>query len=258
MRGIVLLACLLAFAAAASTATAAVVPVEGSWQAVTSDGLPVYFDVSAGRVVNTRFHFRWGFCGTYGSHDPNANLEIDPNGHWAYEDPRGQTFEATFVAPDRAEGKVISVERMLPGCPRTEATFVATPLPPNPESLAAARAGIEALPYEIRLREPQGVENTLIGKVHGRLGEAFRFFLFVNRGAAARIPGVPGYGFHGRRNRILNPGLMGGQLANTDVMLATVPRRNESKAQEREHYGILIAVEETVCLRQTGKPCPAL
>lgn len=257
MRGIVLLGCLLALAGA-ETSQAAVVPVEGAWKGVTSDGLPVYFDVSGGRVVNTRFHFRWGFCGTYGSHDPNANLEIDPNGHWSYEDPRGQTFEATFLAPDRAEGKVISVERMLPGCPRTEATFLATPLPPNPESLAAARAGIEALPHEIRLREPPGVENTLIGKVRGSLGETFRFFLFVNRSAAARIPGVPGYGLHGHQHRILNSGLMGGELGNTDVMLATVPRRNETKAQEREHYGILIAVEETVCRRQTGKACPAL
>jgi hypothetical protein len=257
MRGIVLLGCLLALAGAESSAAATIAPVEATWKGVTSDGLPVYFDVAGGRVLNTRFHFRWGFCGTYGSHDPNANLEIDPNGHWAYEDPRGQTFEATFVAPDRAEGRVISVERSLPGCPRTEATFVASPLPPNPESLAAARAGIEALPYAIRLREPRGVENTLIGKVRGSLGETFRFFLFVNRGAAPRIPGVPSYGFHGGHSRIPNRGLEASQLGNTDVIVATVPKRSATEAQEREHYKILGAVEKTVCVRQTGKPCQA-
>ena len=235
-----------------------VVPVEGAWKCETSAGLSVYFGVTGGRVVNTRFQFRWGFCGVFESHDKSANLEIDPGGHWVFEDPRGQIFEGTFVAPDRVEGKVISVERQLPGCPRTEATFTAMPVPPNPESMAAARAGIEALPYEIRLLEPRGVENVLIGKVHGSLGETFRFFLFVNRNAAAHIPGVPGYGFHGPHNRILNPGLEGGALANTDVMFSTVGRRGETKAQERERFTILFAVEETVCLRQTGKACPAL
>ena len=164
-----------------------VVPVEGAWKGETSAGLSVYFGVTGGRVVNTRFQFRWGFCGVFESHDKSANLEIDPGGHWVFEDPRGQIFEGTFVAPDRVEGKVISVERQLPGCPRTEATFTAMPVPPNPESMAAARAGIEALPYEIRLLEPRGVENVLIGKVHGSLGETFRFFLFVNRNAAARL-----------------------------------------------------------------------
>lgn len=233
-------------------------PVEGGWKGETSAGLPVYFGVSGGRVVNTRFQFRWGFCGTFTSHDGSANLEIDQGGHWVYQDPRGQTFEGTFVAPDLVEGKVISVERELPGCPRTEATFTAAPVPPNPESMAAARAGIEALPDAIRLREPRGVKNVLIGKVHGSLGETFRFFLFVNRSAAAHIPGVPGYGFHGAHNRILNRGLEGGALANTDVMFSTVGRRGETRAQENERFDILFAVEETVCLRQTGKACPAL
>jgi hypothetical protein len=257
-RAIVILTLTATLGAAGTAAAAGIVPVEGAWQGETSAGLPVHFGVAGGRVLNTRFQFRWGFCGTYGSHDKNANLEIDFGGHWAYEDPRGQTLEATFVAPDRAEGRVISVERELPGCPRTEATFMAAPVPPNPESMAAARAGIEALPYDIRLREPAAVKNALIGKVHGSLGETFRFFLFVNRNAATHIPGVPGYGFHGPHDRILNRGLEGGALANTDVMLTTVSRRGESKAQVNERYDIEFAVEETVCLRQTGEACPAL
>jgi hypothetical protein len=234
-----------------------IVPVEGSWKGVTSAGLPVGFGVSGGRVVDTRFRFRWGFCGTFESRDPSADLTIDPAGHWVYQDPRGQTFEGTFLAPDLVEGKVLSVGRQLPGCPATEATFTASPAPPNPESVAAARAGIEALPYEIRLREPAAVANTLIGRVFGSRGETFRFFLFVNRNAPARIPGVRGYGFHGPHHRILNRGLEGGALANTDVLLSTTPRRGLSRAQENEQYDVLIAVEETVCLRQLGRPCPA-
>jgi hypothetical protein len=231
------------------------VPLEGSWKGETSAGLPVSFGVSGGRVVNTRFKFEWGFCGTFENHSPGASLEIDASGHWVFEDPRGQTFEATFAAPDRAEGNVISVERQTPGCPRTEATFTAAPVPPNPESLAAARAGIEALPYRIRLRQPPGVKNTLIGKVRGSLGETFRFFLFVNRDATARLRNVPGYSAHGPGNTLPGPGLTGGPLANTDVMFSSVPRRTDTKAQRRERRKILAAVEATICLRQTGAPC---
>ncbi|MGV1047540.1 MAG: hypothetical protein ACOYD4_03315 [Solirubrobacterales bacterium] len=258
MRRLATALTLLALTIGAGSAEAAVVPVEGGWQGETSAGLPVYFGVFAGRVINTNFHFRWGFCGTYVSHDRGASLEVDAAGHWAYDDPRGQTFEGTFVAPDRVEGKVISVERQLPGCPRTEATFTAAPAPPKVETMALARAGIEALPYDIRLREPRDAQNTLIGKVRGGLGESFRFFLFVNRGAAKRLRGVPGYGFHGPHNQILDRGLEGGALANTDVMISTVGKRGETRAQENERYDILLAVEETVCRRQTGAACPAL
>lgn len=251
--------CALALASGAAVARAdAVVPTEGAWKGETSAGLPVNFGITHGRVTNTRFQFRWGFCGTYESHAAGADLEVDTSGRWAYEDPRGQTLEATFLAPDLAEGRVVSVERELPGCPRTEATFTAAPVPLNPESLPVARAGIEVLPYEIHLRQPGGVKNALVGKVFGGLGETFRFFLFVNRGPAARLPHVPGYGFHGRHNKIPNRGIEGGALANTDAMFATVGKRHETAAQENERYAILYAVEETVCLRQTGASCPAV
>lgn len=232
------------------------IPLEGSWKAETSAGLPVSFGVAGGRVVNTRFKFEWSFCGTYENHSSSASLEIDANGHWVFEDPRGQTLEATFVAPDRAEGRVISVERMLPSCPRTEATFTATPVPPNPESLPAAMAGIEALPYDIALRRP-AAKNTLIGTVRGSLGETFRFFLFVNRDAARRLRNEPGYSAHGPDNSLPGPGLTGGPLANTDAMFSTVPRRTDTKAQRRERRRILAAVRDTICLRQTGAPCPS-
>jgi hypothetical protein len=125
--------CLLFFSCGVAGAGAeAIVPVEGGWVATTSAGLPVSFEVREGNVLNAHFRFKWGFCGVYESHLPNTD-PIDADGHWSFEDTRGQTIEATFVAPDRAEGTVVAVERTLPGCPRTEATFVAAPgeIPPE-------------------------------------------------------------------------------------------------------------------------------
>jgi hypothetical protein len=256
MRGFAFFLVALTLLSGASTASAeGLMPVEGDWRGETSAGLPLHFTVKDGRVTDTQFGFRWGFCGVFESRDKGADLAIDPSGHWIFHDPRGQTLEGTFVAPDRAEGTVVSVERELPGCPRTEATFTAAP---NPESMAAARAGIEALPYDIDLREPPGVANVLVGRVHGSLGETVRFFLFVNRNAAKHLPGVPGYGFHGPHDRILNRGLEGGSLGNTDVIFFTVYRRGESKAQINERFDIGFAIEDDVCRRQTGKVCPAL
>jgi hypothetical protein len=103
-----------------------VVPVEGPWQATTSAGLPVSFEVSGGQVVNFRYRFNWGFCGTYTSH-PGPAVPIEASGHWKAEDAAGPYIEATFVAPDRAEGVVVAPDRMLPGCPHTQATFTAAP-----------------------------------------------------------------------------------------------------------------------------------
>jgi hypothetical protein len=124
-------------AISASTAAAAIVPVEGPWSATTSAGLPVSFEVNGGIVYNAHFGFKWGFCGSYESHNPNVD-PIDAGGHWSYLDTRGQTIDATFVAPDRVEGTVVAQERELPGCPATRATFVATPgqAPPEPETKA--------------------------------------------------------------------------------------------------------------------------
>ena len=227
-----------------------VAPLEGSWAGESSAGLPVHFGVAGGRVLNTRFQFHWGFCGDFESHDPAASLEIDPAGHWVFEDPRGQTLEGTFLAPDLVEGRVLSVGRELPGCPATEATFTAAPAPLNPENPAAARAGIEALPYAIHLTQPRRPRNTLIGWVRGRRGERFRFYLFVNRPAARHIRGDHGY-------RLDEATLEGGPLANTDYLFATPPRRGDSIAQRRERARILAAVKDTVCRRQTGTRCAA-
>lgn len=138
------MSCLLVLAGGASVAAAeGIVPVEGGWVATTSAGLPVSFEVKEGNVLNAHFRFSWGFCGTYESHTPNID-PIDAAGHWSFLDTRGQTIEATFVVPDRAEGTVVAVARELPGCPRTEATFVAAPgeIPPyvKPQVFAVQNA----------------------------------------------------------------------------------------------------------------------
>jgi hypothetical protein len=104
-------------------------PVEGGWKGKTRQGLPVYFGVREGRVINTRYRFHWGFCGTYESHFKRASLEIDPTGRWIVEDSRGSSMEGTFVAPNRVEGTVVAVERQLPSCPEVVARFVAWPRP---------------------------------------------------------------------------------------------------------------------------------
>lgn len=121
---------------AASVSADGLVPVEGPWHATTSAGLPVSFEVKGGQVVNLRFRFRWTECGTFGSAIAGP-APIEPNGHWKLEDPRGQTVEGTFVAPDRSEGTVSTVERMTPGCLEGHATFVAEPgpAPPEPKTL---------------------------------------------------------------------------------------------------------------------------
>lgn len=114
-------------ACSASSAKAeGIAPVEGGWVAITSVGLPVSFEVKEGNVLNAHFGFNWGYCGAYESSLPNTD-PIDGSGHWSFDDPRGQTIKATFVAPDRAEGTVVAVERELPSCPHTHATFIAAP-----------------------------------------------------------------------------------------------------------------------------------
>jgi len=247
---------LFLMASAGSAQAEGVVPADSSWKGETSVGLPVYFGVAGGHVVNIRFKFKWGFCSTFELHDGYADAPVDSNGHWSFEDPRGQTIEGTFVAPDRVEGTLVSLERELPGCPRTEATFTAAPVPANPENFAAARAGIEALPYEIDLKHARGTQNALIGTVHGNLGESFRFFLFVNRKPSKRLRKVPAYGTHGPNNELPNRGLEGGRLANTDYLFYTARSRREARAQKIQQAEILAAVKNPICVRQTGQTCP--
>ncbi len=142
MRRIALLACVLALACIAAPAGAdGIAPTEGGWRGLSAAGLPLSFDVREGHVVNARFKFRWGFCGTFLS-VTGGDATIDPSGHWKTEDSRGPWIEASFVAPDRAEGVVGAPSRMLPGCPLIESHFTATPGEPFPEPEARVRDSI--------------------------------------------------------------------------------------------------------------------
>lgn len=49
------------------------------------------------------------------------------------------------------------------------------------ETPAAARAAIEALPYRIDLREPQGEPDAIVGTIHAE-GKTSHFFVFVHGG----------------------------------------------------------------------------
>jgi hypothetical protein len=127
MRRIATLACVLVLLLAAAAVRAdGIAPIEGKWHATTSADLPLSFEVGGGQVLNARFRFRWGFCGSFES-AIKGSVPIEPNGHWKYADSRGPFVEGTFVAPDRAEGIVVAPSRQLPSCPETKATFVATP-----------------------------------------------------------------------------------------------------------------------------------
>lgn len=141
MGRIAALTCALVLACGVASAGADVVPVDGPWHATSSAGLPVAFEVSGGQVVNPHFRFRWGFCGSF-EQGPTGSAAIEqPSGHWKYVGTNGPFIEATFVAPNRAEGVVIAPERSLPSCPETKATFVAeagaVPFPQAPAVVLA-------------------------------------------------------------------------------------------------------------------------
>jgi hypothetical protein len=216
--GLFVLAC-----GASVVKAAGVVPVEGGWVATTSAGLPVSFEVKEGNVLNAHFRFKWGFCGTYESHLPNVD-PIDANGHWSFADSRGQTIEGTFVAPDRAEGTVVAVERELPGCPHTQATFVAAPgeVPPyvKPQVFAVQNANtghISRRPSEIVLgkhgsfsfhdlkwRSFGGRKANAIGRAAIRKGKqewnpraSVRLSFLIEDGPDKRIYSVVRYALHG-------------------------------------------------------------
>jgi hypothetical protein len=185
-------------AISASTAAAeGVVPVEGPWSATTSAGLPVSFEVHGATVYNAHFGFRWGFCGSYESHNPNVD-PIDAGGHWSYLDTRGQTIDATFVAPARVEGTVVAQERELPGCPATRATFVATPGagPPAPEPKVYAATARGARHLEV---EPSEI---MIGR-----GRSFGFQELRWRDFGDSRPVAHGRAFIRRGGRVWRPGV---------------------------------------------------
>jgi hypothetical protein len=129
-------------------------PAEGLWRGRSTDSHALSFEVKEGRVENVRFVFSWGFCGKFESDlIPNA-VPIREDGSWVYLDNRGPKVEANFVADDRAEGIVFAPSRELPGCPETEAHFVAAPgqAPPPPEVVDTTPPKVTGL----RVRVDQG------------------------------------------------------------------------------------------------------
>jgi hypothetical protein len=125
---LVVLTCAAVAGLGAAGATAAgIVPVEGPWHATTSAGLPVRFTVTGNQVSGFRFRFNWGFCGTYTNNEGSQTVTIEEDGHWKDFEGSETFVEATFVAPDRAEGVVGAPSRETPGCPGTRAKFVAEP-----------------------------------------------------------------------------------------------------------------------------------
>jgi hypothetical protein len=108
-------------------------PVEGLWRARTSNSLPLSFEVHDGQVENVRFVYSAGACGDFESTGPNLE-PIRKSGSWVFADGKGPKIEANFVAADRVEGIVFVPSTDAPGCPETEAHFVAAPgeAPPPP------------------------------------------------------------------------------------------------------------------------------
>jgi hypothetical protein len=179
---VVLVASTLA-AAAPAAAAETIAPVEGAWGARTSDGLPVSFEVKAGEVVDVRFTFNWGFCEDFESALLPNEAAIGADDSWAFLDNRGPKIEATFVAPDRVEGTVTAPSRELPGCPKTEATFVGAPgpvPPPPPLRISNGRGRLsEDPPAKISIRHSHvhdvyGLRWSKIGFAEARAtGKAF-------------------------------------------------------------------------------------
>jgi hypothetical protein len=121
----------------------------------------------------------------------------------------------------------------------------------TPTTVANARAVIEALEYPIALEEPAGENGVLVGRVHGGRGEHFAFFLFVNRSAPDRMPGVRGYPGFGGRHGLLGGGLVEGYIFGSREL----PREGETHAQFQQQSHIELEVEEALCLQATGEEC---
>ncbi|HJZ38485.1 MAG TPA: hypothetical protein VJ204_19600 [Solirubrobacterales bacterium] len=121
----------------------------------------------------------------------------------------------------------------------------------TPTTVVNARGAIEALEDPIELEEPAGENGVIVGRVHGRLGEHFAFFLFINRSAPDKMPGVAGYpGFEGRG------GLLGGGLVEGYIFGSReIPRRGESQAQFKEQSRIEGEVTTALCMQATGEGC---
>ena len=124
MRLPTLVVALVLLSGAAAASAAEVEPIEGAYKGKTAQGLPVYFGVEEGAVVNVRYTVRWGYCGKFRRHNRRAINPIDPSGHFSLAEPQS-SIEGTFVEPGLVEGTAIFLEHPLAGCPHKEVPFTA-------------------------------------------------------------------------------------------------------------------------------------
>ncbi|HVX34095.1 MAG TPA: hypothetical protein VHA80_13230 [Solirubrobacterales bacterium] len=123
------IALLLASVASASPAAAASAPpVDGHWQGKTAQGLPIFFGVRAGSVVNVRWFADLGLCGRQEVRYPHAVILLGESGRFEETFEGEIRIEGTFASARRAHGEVIFPKTTgLPGCPPKTITFHAVP-----------------------------------------------------------------------------------------------------------------------------------
>jgi hypothetical protein len=102
---------------------------EGGWKGKTTQGFQIYFGVRGDTVANFRVTIREVVCGKQTVHLPDSKLSIDEAGHFEGTlVPNRLEINGTVMAPNRVEGKIISLETTgLPGCTRQSAKFSAHP-----------------------------------------------------------------------------------------------------------------------------------
>ena len=131
IRNLAVAFCALGLLGGANLASAEVTaPQAGAWKGKTKQGYPVYFRVGSDRTVaNFRFTYREPICGEQSSHLPDASLSIDEAGHFGGTiETYYLEFEGNFTAPNRVQGKIISLEHTgVPGCLRKVVGFTAYP-----------------------------------------------------------------------------------------------------------------------------------
>jgi hypothetical protein len=187
MKSLSAVVALLVLTAAPTARGALFDPVEGVWRARATNSLPLSFEVHDRQVENLRFVYSAGACGEFESTGPNVE-PIRASGSWEFVDPGGPKVEASFVADDRVEGIVFVPSTDSPGCPETEAHFVAAPgeAPPAPvDTTAPEITGLRVLHGRVgyRLSEPAKVSFLLEIRRPGRVvGQICLAVTRANRG----------------------------------------------------------------------------
>lgn len=119
-----------------------------------------------------------------------------------------------------------------------------------PQTLGAAKAAVERLPFEVRGRIEHGV---LIGRVGRGSDHSFRFFVFIAGSIPRKLPGVRGY----ERAVRSRPSELSGLGTTRYVFLSQGrPRRNPPRLRNKEALET-VAIEDAIC-EEVGQPCPPI